>query len=79
MPEISLTPQMQKRLEKVFKGHVAIWHSKITKKKKEEILEGILSSKIKLVAGARSALFLPFDKLGLIIVDEEHDESYNFV
>ncbi len=76
MPEISLTPQMQKRLEKVFKGHVAIWHSKITKKKKEEILEGILSSKIKLVAGARSALFLPFDKLGLIIVDEEHDESY---
>jgi primosomal protein N' (replication factor Y) len=76
MPEISLTPQMQKRLEKVFKGHVAIWHSKITKKKKEEILEGILSSKIKLVAGARSALFLPFDRLGLIIVDEEHDESY---
>ncbi len=76
MPEISLTPQMQKRLEKVFKEHVAIWHSKITKKKKETIIEGILSSKIKLVAGARSALFLPFDKLGLIIVDEEHDESY---
>lgn len=76
MPEISLTPQMQKRLEKVFGKSVAIWHSKVTKKKKEEILTGVLEGSIKLVAGARSALFLPFDKLGLIVVDEEHDESY---
>ena len=76
MPEISLTPQMQKRLEKVFGKSVAIWHSKVTKKKKEQILQGVLSGEIKLVAGARSALFLPFDNLGLIVVDEEHDESY---
>ena len=76
MPEISLTPQMQKRLEKVFGKSVAIWHSKVTKKKKEEILNGIYSGEIKLVAGARSALFLPFKNLQLIIVDEEHDESY---
>ena len=76
MPEISLTPQMQKRLEKVFDEHIAIWHSKVTKKKKNEILEGIYSGKIRLVAGARSALFLPFKALKLIIVDEEHDESY---
>ncbi len=76
MPEISLSPQMQKRLEKVFGDSVAIWHSKITKKKKEKILEGIYKGEIKLVAGARSALFLPFKNLKLIVVDEEHDESY---
>ena len=76
MPEISLTPQMQKRLEKVFDKSVAIWHSKITKKKKEEILQGLQEGSIKLIAGARSALFLPFNKLGVIVVDEEHDESY---
>lgn len=76
MPEISLTPQMQKRLEKVFDGGIAIWHSKITKKKKESIIQGLLEGEIKLIAGARSALFLPFSNLGCIIVDEEHDESY---
>lgn len=76
MPEISLTPQMQKRLEKVFEGHVAIWHSKITKKRKLTIIQKLLSGEIKLIAGARSALFLPYSALGLIIVDEEHDESY---
>ena len=76
MPEISLTPQMQKRLEKVFGNSVAIWHSKITKKKKTQILQGLQEGSIKLIAGARSALFLPYSNLGAIIVDEEHDESY---
>ena len=76
MPEISLTPQMEKRLKAVFGEHIALWHSKVTKKKKQMILEGIKSNKIKLIAGARSALFLPLLKLGLIIVDEEHDSSY---
>jgi len=76
MPEISLTPQMQKRLEKVFGNSVAIWHSKITKKKKLEILQGLQEGSIKLIAGARSALFLPYSNLGIIVVDEEHDESY---
>lgn len=76
MPEISLTPQMQKRLEKVFSNSVAIWHSKVTKKKKDEILDGIYKGNIKLIAGARSALFLPLRDLKLIVVDEEHDESY---
>jgi len=76
MPEISLTPQMQKRLEEVFNTHVAIWHSKVSKKKKEKIIEDLLCGKVKLIAGARSSLFLPFLDLGLIVVDEEHDESY---
>ncbi len=76
MPEISLTPQMSKRLQEKFGDLVAIWHSKITKKKKEGILEGIRSGEIKIIAGARSALFLPLENLGLIVVDEEHDDSY---
>ncbi|MCR4941197.1 MAG: primosomal protein N' [Campylobacter sp.] len=76
MPEISLTPQMQKRLEKYFGSAVAIWHSKVSKKRKSEILQGLKSGDIKLIAGARSALFLPLDRLALIVVDEEHDDSY---
>lgn len=76
MPEISLTPQMQKRLEKVFGKSIAIWHSKITKKRKDEILKGLQEGIVRLVAGARSALFLPYSNLGVIVVDEEHDDSY---
>jgi len=76
MPEISLTPQMEKRLKVYFGEHVAMWHSKLTKKKKESILKGIEEGKIRIVAGARSALFVPLTNLGLIVVDEEHDDSY---
>ena len=76
MPEIGLTPQMQMRLERYFGPRVALWHSKLTKKKKESVLEGINSGIVRIVAGPRSALFLPLDNLGLIVVDEEHDESY---
>lgn len=76
MPEISLTPQMLSRLKEKFGDLVAIWHSKITKKKKEGILEGIRTGEIKIIAGARSALFLPLEDIGLIVVDEEHDDSY---
>ncbi len=76
MPEISLTPQMQKRLERYFGERVAIWHSKIAKKQKERILEAIEKGEVRVVAGARSALFVPMPDLGLIVVDEEHDDSY---
>ncbi|MGP1359985.1 primosomal protein N' [Campylobacter sp.] len=76
MPEISLTPQMQKRLEGFFGEAVAVWHSKIMPKKKEKILQDIKSGKARLIAGARSALFLPLERLKLIIIDEEHDDSY---
>ena len=58
MPEISLTPQMEKRLEEVFDSSVAIWHStKVTAKRKKEILNKLQNGDIKLIAGARSALF----------------------
>jgi len=76
LPEISLSPQMEQRLTKVFGEQIAIWHSKIQKKKKESIISNLLSGKVKIIAGARSALFLPYHDLGLIIVDEEHDDSY---
>lgn len=76
LPEIGLTPQMKERLKKHFGSHVAIWHSKISAKKKEQILSDLSEGKIAVVAGTRSALFLPFSHLGFIVVDEEHDESY---
>ncbi len=76
MPEISLTPQMQKRLERYFGKRVVMWHSKLTKKQKDKILDGVYRDEIDIIAGARSALFTPLEDVGLIIVDEEHDDSY---
>lgn len=76
MPEISLTPQMQQRLKEVFGEYVGMWHSKMKPKKKIEILEKIQQGKIRLILGARSALFLPIDRLKIILIDEEHDDAY---
>ncbi len=76
MPEISLTPQMEKRLKVHFGDAVAIWHSKLTKKRRAETLERIRKGEVRIVAGPRSALFLPMHEIGLIVVDEEHDDSY---
>ncbi len=76
MPEISLTPQMSIRLEEHFGDEVIMWHSKLTPKQKRESLEKLHSGQAKIIAGPRSALFLPIKDLGLIVVDEEHDESY---
>ncbi|WP_297483955.1 primosomal protein N' [Sulfurimonas sp.] len=76
MPEISLTPQMSKRLEEHFGENVVMWHSKLTPKKKKEAMGKIQSGEAKIIAGPRSALFLPIEDLGLIVVDEEHDDSY---
>ncbi len=76
MPEIALTPQITKRIESYFGEVVVTWHSKVTKKRKEKIREDISSGKVRVVIGARSALFLPLYKLGLIVVDEAHDDSY---
>tara|TARA_Y100000817_G_scaffold299430_1_gene277518 strand:+ start:3734 stop:5689 length:1956 start_codon:yes stop_codon:yes gene_type:complete len=76
LPEIFLTNQFNQRFENYFGFKPAIWHSKITKKNRRIIWQNIINGKIKLVIGARSALFLPFKNLGLIVVDEEHDTSY---
>ena len=76
LPEIFLTNDFKSRFEDFFGFEPAIWHSKITPKQKRTIWKGIISNKIKILVGARSALLLPFKKLGIIIVDEEHDTSY---
>ena len=76
LPEIFLTNDFKSRFEEFFGFEPAIWHSKITPKKKRLIWKGIITNKIKILIGARSALLLPFKKLGIIIVDEEHDTSY---
>ena len=76
LPEIFLTNDFKTRFEDFFGFQPSIWHSKITPKQKRIIWKGLISDKIKILVGARSALLLPFKKLGIIIVDEEHDASY---
>jgi len=76
LPEIGLTGQFEKKFLEFFGFMPAVWHSGISKKKKEIIWSGISNGDIRVIIGARSSLFLPFKKLGLIIVDEEHDQSY---
>ena len=76
LPEIALTDQFSRRFEVFFGTRPAIWHSGTTKKNKSIIWKGVIEGKIKIVIGARSSLFLPFKKLGIIVVDEEHDVSY---
>jgi len=76
LPEIALTNQFSKRFKEFFGAEPAVWHSGTTKKNKKIIWKGVTEGEIKIVIGARSSLFLPFNKLGIIIVDEEHDASY---
>jgi primosomal protein N' (replication factor Y) len=76
LPEIALTTQIVRRLQKHFGGHIAIYHSKFNPNERVEIWNKVKSGDIKVVLGARSAVFLPFRNIGLIIADEEHDASY---
>ena len=76
LPEIGLTGEFQKKFKEFFGFDAALWHSSVTKKNKKIIWNGIATGKIKVLIGARSSLFLPFSNLGIIIVDEEHDQSY---
>ena len=76
LPEIALTAQMIRRLQIHFGGNIAIYHSKFNNNERVELWNKIKSGEIRIVLGARSALFLPFKDLGLIVVDEEHDPSF---
>ncbi len=76
LPEIGLTNEFEKKFKSYFGFEAAVWHSKVSQKKRKIIWNGLSAGKIKVVLGARSSLFLPFKKLGLITVDEEHDQSY---
>jgi primosomal protein N' (replication factor Y) len=76
LPEIALTNQIKERFKEYFGDYPSLWHSDVSEKNKKLIWQGVADNKINLVLGARSSLFLPFKKLGLIIIDEEHDQSY---
>ncbi|HEX5150559.1 MAG TPA: primosomal protein N' [Parafilimonas sp.] len=76
LPEIALTAQIVRRLQKHFGGYIAVYHSKFNANERVEIWNRIKSGELKVLLGARSALFLPFKELGLVIADEEHDASY---
>ncbi len=77
LPEIALTVQMMERLRRVFGNRLGIYHSKYSDAERVEIWNKQLSDcPYDVILGARSALFLPFKKLGLVIVDEEHETSY---
>lgn len=76
VPEISLTPLMQKRIVDRFGERLAILHSAVGKTERSEAWARVLAGKVEVVLGARSGIFAPLPRLGLIIVDEEHDTSY---
>src|SRR5207253_3879914 len=76
LPEIALTAQIIRRLQKFFGGYIGIYHSKFNPNERVEIWNKVKHGEVKVVLGARSALLLPFKDIGLIIVDEEHDTSY---
>ena len=76
LPEITLTAQIIRRLQLYFGGNIAIYHSKFNNNERIEIWNKIKTGELKIILGARSALFLPFVNLGLIVIDEEHDSSF---
>lgn len=77
LPEIALTTQLIERLKKIFPGRVGVYHSKFNENERVEVWNRVLKKEgFEVVLGARSALFLPFSNLGLVIVDEEHEHSY---
>ncbi|MCG8311010.1 MAG: primosomal protein N' [Cytophagales bacterium] len=76
LPEIALTTQIVTRLQKVFGDHMGVYHSKYSDSERVEVWKGLISGRFSLIVGVRSAVFLPFDHLGLVIVDEEHEYSY---
>lgn len=76
VPEISLTPQLEDRFVSRFGDNIGIYHSKKTAKQRYDIWERAQSGELKIVIGTRSAVLCPLNELGMIIVDEEHDQSY---
>ncbi len=76
LPEIALTAQIIRRLQKHFGGYIAIYHSKFNPNERVELWNKVKKGEVRIVLGARSALFLPYIDLSLIIIDEEQDASF---
>lgn len=76
LPEIALTSQVIRRLQKHFGGYIGIYHSKFSQNERVEIWSKVKNGELRVILGARSSVFLPFQNLGLVICDEEHDTSF---
>lgn len=76
LPEIALTSQLIRRLQKHFGGYIGIYHSRFSQNERVEIWNKVKNGEIRVILGARSSVFLPFQDLGWVICDEEHDGSY---
>ena len=78
VPEIALTSQLVQRLEKYFGNQIAVYHSRYSQNERLEVWNHVLnnSENARVIIGARSSIFLPFSNLGLVIIDEEHEQSY---
>ncbi|HAW53365.1 MAG TPA: primosomal protein N', partial [Flavobacteriales bacterium] len=79
VPEIALTKQLIQRLTHYFGNNIGIYHSRLSQQERVEVwkkVNGSASDRLSIVLGARSAVFLPFRELGLVVIDEEHDRSY---
>ncbi|MCZ6837680.1 MAG: primosomal protein N' [Alphaproteobacteria bacterium] len=76
LPEIALTPQWFDRFARRFGTEPVVWHSDLSQSRRRLAWRAVATGEARVVVGARSALFLPFDELGLLIVDEEHESAY---
>jgi primosomal protein N' (replication factor Y) len=76
LPEIALTSQIIRRLQKHFGGYIGIYHSRFSQNERVEIWNKVKNGEMKVVLGARSSIFLPYNNLGLVICDEEYDTSF---
>ena len=76
VPEIILTPQIEKKFRSIFGDNIAVLHSRLSTREKYYEWKKIRDGKVKICLGTRSAIFAPFENLGLIIIDEEHENSY---
>jgi len=76
MPEIALTAQFMDRFKQRFGNPPVVWHSNLTSSRRRNIWRGVARGDIRIIVGTRSALFLPWQNLGLVVIDEEHDTSY---
>ena len=76
VPEIILTPQIEKKFKRIFNDNIAVIHSRLNKKEKYNEWKKVRDGKVKICLGTRSAIFAPFNNLGIIIIDEEHESSY---
>ena len=76
LPEIGLTPQAVQRFAETFSGEVSVYHSGLTDLHRFRVWQQVRENTVKIIIGTRSAIWLPFTNLGLIVIDEEHDQSY---